>query len=58
MATSGLGHAAMEIFLMLNGYEIKASVDEQEQLVLDIASGTADRTQLNSWLAAHVVKTR
>ncbi len=53
-----VGHAAMEVFLMLNGYEINASVDEQEQLVLDIASGTADRAQLNRWLAAHVVKTR
>ena len=27
-------HAAMEIFLLLNGYEIDAPVDEQEHIVL------------------------
>src|SRR5690242_19069572 len=27
-----VGHAAMETFLVLNGYEIHASVDEQEQV--------------------------
>jgi death on curing protein len=31
------GHAAMETFLVLNGMEINASVDEQECLVLAIA---------------------
>jgi prophage maintenance system killer protein len=25
------GHAAMEVFLVLNGFEIRAPVDEQEQ---------------------------
>jgi death-on-curing protein len=25
-----IGHGAMEVFLLLNGYEIDASVDEQE----------------------------
>jgi death on curing protein len=33
------GHAAMETFLILNGMEINASVDEQERVVLAIASG-------------------
>lgn len=31
-----VGHAAMEVFLVLNGYEIDASVDEQERLMLDV----------------------
>ncbi|MDA0265597.1 MAG: type II toxin-antitoxin system death-on-curing family toxin [Cyanobacteria bacterium] len=34
-----IGHAATEIFLVLNGMEINASVDEQERMVLAIASG-------------------
>jgi death on curing protein len=34
------GHAAMETFLVLNGMEINAFVDEQEHVVLAIASGT------------------
>jgi death on curing protein len=33
------GHAAMETFLILNGLEISASVDEQEQVILSLASG-------------------
>lgn len=35
------GHAAAETFLILNGMEINASVDEQERIVLAIASGEA-----------------
>ena len=34
-----VGHAAIEVFLVLNGYEISASVDEQEQTVLTVANG-------------------
>ena len=37
------GHAAMETFLVLNGFEIEASVDEQERVILAIASGQMDR---------------
>jgi death-on-curing protein len=32
-------HAAMEVFLILNAYEIAAPVDEQERLMLDLAAG-------------------
>ena len=34
-----VGHAAIEVFLVLNGYEISASVDEQEEIVLTVANG-------------------
>lgn len=46
----------MEVFLVLNGYEINASVDEQERLMLDIASGTVDRERLVDWLRRHVTE--
>src|SRR5699024_11011418 len=36
------GHAAMEVFLLLNGYEIQADVDEQERLFLDLAAGNVN----------------
>ncbi len=45
-----IGHAAMEVFLVLNGYEIDAPVDEQEVIVLRIAAGEADRQELTDWL--------
>ena len=34
-----IGHYATETFLILNGYEIDASVDEQESIVLNLAAG-------------------
>jgi len=49
-----IGHAATETFLILNGFEIDASVDEQERLILDIASGFLRRIGLSTWLQSHV----
>jgi death on curing protein len=50
-----VGHAAMEIFLVLNGYEIIASVDAQEILILSIASGQLDQASLTAWLRDHTL---
>lgn len=44
------GHAAMETFLVLNGLEVNASVDEQERMVLAIASGKQGREAFVEWL--------
>ena len=49
-----VGHAAMEIMLILNGYEIYASVDDQEQVILGLASGDVSRDKLIEWLTAHI----
>jgi death-on-curing protein len=51
-----VGHAAMETFLILNGFEIDADIDEQERLVLDIASGKLSREEFTSWLGRHITK--
>lgn len=45
-----VAHAAMEVFLFLNGREINASVDEQEDLFLRLASGKLTRDNLAEWL--------
>lgn len=50
-----IGHAAMEVFLLLNGHEIDASVDEQEQIIIEVASGKVSRIELGEWLREHVV---
>ncbi|QDZ39327.1 type II toxin-antitoxin system death-on-curing family toxin [Euhalothece natronophila Z-M001] len=47
------GHAAMETFLILNGWEIEASIDEQENIILGVASGKVDRETLTQWLREH-----
>jgi death-on-curing protein len=48
------GHAGMEIFLVLNGYQINADVDEQERVVLRVASGEIGRDAFTEWLRAHL----
>ena len=52
-----VGHAAMEVFLLLNGYEIKADVDEQEQVILGVAAGQIKREELTEWLSLHITAT-
>ena len=49
-----VGHAAMETFLFLNGLEIDALLDEQERVVLGVASGEVTREGLAEWLRAHM----
>jgi death-on-curing protein len=49
-----VGHAAMETFLVLNGLEIDARVDEQERLMLGLAAGRIGRDNLVDWLRRHV----
>lgn len=52
-----MGHAAMETFLLLNGMEIVASTEEQEQIILAVASGQLKRDTFTAWLQQHT-KTR
>jgi death-on-curing protein len=49
-----VGHAAMETFLVLNGFEIDASIDEQEQIMLSVAAGQLSRENFVGWLHEHV----
>lgn len=48
------GHAAMEVFLVLNGYEIRASVDEQERVILQVAASEIEREEFTAWLRTHI----
>ena len=49
-----VAHAAMEVCLTLNGFEIVAALDDQERLMLDLASGGVTREQLTEWLEKHL----
>ena len=53
-----IGHAAMETFLVLNGHEIEAGVDEQEAVIQQVALGQMERSELAEWLRGHVVVRR
>lgn len=48
-----IGHAAMEMFLLLNGARLVAEVDEQERLILDLAAGSLSREALEAWIRRH-----
>lgn len=50
-----IAHAAMETFLILNGFQIEALVDEQERVMLALAKGEMERESLVLWLQKHIV---
>ena len=49
-----IGHAAMETFLVLNGHELNADVDDAESLFLKLAAGNVERGELVDWITANV----
>ena len=51
-----VGHAAIEIFLILNGYEINATIDEQEEIILEVAGSNLGRVEFTEWLRDHIVE--
>ena len=50
-----IGHAAMELLLLLNGFEVSADVDEQERVILQVAAGQLSRDAFTTWVSTHVV---
>ena len=53
-----IGHAAMELFLYLNGFEIKSDSIEHEKIILEVASGNKSRKEFINWLKKVVIKKR
>ena len=49
-----VAHAGMESFPLLKGTELQAGVDEQEEVMLALASGQS-RGALIEWLKGHIV---
>src|SRR5436190_796216 len=50
-----VGHAAMETFLVLNGYELLCPVAEQEQQILHLAEGRIKRDEFTAWMRMHSI---
>lgn len=50
-----LGNTAVETFLSMNGYEIRASVDDRERAILGVADGNLSRDGFTDWLRTHIV---
>jgi death-on-curing protein len=49
-----IGHAAMETFLIMNGFEMDADVDDAESVILGLAAGELRRAAFTEWVAKHV----
>ena len=50
-----IGHAAIEVTLLLNGYEIQANVENQEKVILAMAASEMNREAFLEWLQKHIV---
>ena len=51
-----LGHAAMETFLLLNDFEVQATVEDQERVILSLAAGQMRRDEFTEWLRHHMME--
>ena len=49
-----VAHAALEVTLILNGFELAAPVDEQEQIMLALAAGSLSREEFTIWVQQHI----
>ena len=49
-----IGHAAMETFLILNGFELMANIDDSETTILRLAAGQLTRDELLDWIVKNV----
>ena len=49
-----VGHAATEAVLMLNGFELRAEVDDAEAEILAVAAGQRTRDEFQAWIEKHV----
>ncbi len=45
-----IGHAAMELFLLKNGYEIVDDIDHQEKVIMSLANGEFTKKDFFKWL--------
>ena len=49
-----IGHASMELFLILNGWELCADVDDQEKTIMGLAASESSREQFTEWVLSHL----
>ena len=50
-----IGHAAVEVFLVLNGFELSAGIDDAERVILGVAAGTISRDEFTAWVRQSLV---
>jgi death-on-curing protein len=53
-----VGHAAMETFLLLNGFEVASDIDDSERIVVGVAASQVTREELVGWIRGHMRPTK
>jgi death-on-curing protein len=48
------GYAALEVFLVTNGYELAGTVDDKEQVMLAVAAHRMSREEFTAWVRTAV----
>ena len=48
---------SMYVYLIINGYDITATQQEVEKLIIDVAAGRMHNTELSKWLQKNTVQT-
>ena len=49
-----IGFVAMHTFLLLNGFELIGTEDDQVEIFLALAAGDLNREQFENWITAHL----
>jgi death on curing protein len=49
-----VGHSAMVHFLFMNGFILDANDEEQESVILDVASGKTDIESFTEWVKSRI----
>jgi death-on-curing protein len=49
-----IGYAAMDVFLRLNGFKLKATADDAEAITLGVASHRVNREEFLAWIRSHL----
>ena len=49
-----IGHAAMETFLVMSGFQMVADVDDGENVILTLAASELSREELLEWVTSHI----
>jgi death on curing protein len=51
-----IGHAVMALFLAMNNFTIDATIDEQYEIIMSVASGNLEREDFATWLSNHILE--
>ena len=49
-----IGYVAMEVFLIINGYELELNIHDQEAIIIRVAAGEMNKEQFTEWVKTRI----